>query len=378
MKKCILIPDSFKGTMSSIEICCILSSKIKKYYPDCQIISIPAADGGEGTADCFLTALHGEKIVLSTSGPFGAPTDVYYVKDGDTAIVEMAQAAGLPLAEKLGRKDPGIATTYGVGNVIAHAVKSGCKKIILGLGGSCTNDCGTGMAAALGAKFFNKAGKSFLPNGETLSQISSFDLSRLEETLHGCEVIAMCDIDNPLYGENGAAYVFAPQKGADAEQVARLDQNLRIFAQTVKDLTGKEIASLPGAGAAGGMGAGVSFFLGGKLQSGIEIVLDLVGFDQKLAGTDMIFTGEGKIDCQSLRGKVVIGVTKRAAPHQVPVTAIVGDVGTDAETIYNAGVTAVFSINQTAVPFSEARKRCQKDLSETFESVLRYQKSLGK
>lgn len=378
MKKCILIPDSFKGTISSVEICYLIASKIRKYYPDCQILPIPAADGGEGTADCFLTALNAEKIRMTTTGPYGEPVKVYYVKDHDTAIIETAQAAGLGLAEKAGKKKPGAATTYGVGNIIGHAIKSGCKKIVLGLGGSCTNDCGVGMAAALGARFYSKTGKTFLPNGDTLSNIASFDLSRLEETIEGCEIIAMCDIDNPLYGENGAAYVFAPQKGATPAQVVRLDENLRAFAQTVQDLTGQEIASLPGAGAAGGMGAGVSFFLRGELRSGIDILLDLVKFDEKLPGTDMVFTGEGKIDEQSLHGKVVMGVARRASAQHIPVTALVGDVGMRAEQIYRMGVTAVFSTNQMAIPFSEARLRCERDLGETVESILRYQQALGK
>lgn len=374
MKKCVLIPDSFKGTMSSMTVCSIISGKIKEYYPDCQVVSLPAADGGEGTAEAFLTALHAEKREVTVTGPFGEPVSVYYAKKGKTAIVEMAQAAGLPLAESLGRKDPLHATTYGVGEMITHAIEDGCDHIILGLGGSCTNDCGVGMAAGLGAVFYDENGEAFLPTGETLSKIKHCSLKPMKEKIKDCRFTAMCDIVNPLYGETGAAFVFGPQKGASPEQVLLLDEQLKAVAPLLSEIAGKEIDFLPGAGAAGGMGAGVAAFLQGELKSGIETVLDTVSFEEQILGADLIFTGEGKLDGQSLGGKVISGVAKRAKQKGIPVIAVVGDAADGCEGIFDMGVAAVFSINRLAIPFSQARLRCEKDLEQTIDALMRYQK----
>lgn len=366
MKKCIVMPDSFKGSISSIDACHIIQEAILAHQPDCVVDLIPVADGGEGTVDCFLEALGGEKVTVAVSGPFGEPVEAYYARCGNIAIIEMAQAAGLPQAE--GRLNPAKATTYGVGELIQHAAEQGASEIYLGLGGSCTNDAGVGMARALGAVFY-RGEDAFVPDADTLHQITRFDRSAVSMHLKGCTVTAMCDIDNPLFGEQGAAYVFAPQKGADEAMVQLLDQNLRALGTLIG-----ETADLPGAGAAGGMGAGVVAFLNGTLKPGIQTVLDLVSFEERLADTDAVFTGEGKIDAQSLRGKVVIGIARRAKKMGVPVIALVGDIGEGAEGAYDEGVAAIFSINQVAVPFSQARLRSKQDLRQTVDNLMRFQR----
>ena len=371
MKKCIIISDSFKGSLSSSEICAIARERVEQFFPGCQVVGLPVADGGEGTVDCFLEACGGEKVMVNdVAGPLGEQVTAGYgrLPDG-TAVIEMAAAAGLPMVGE--NKDPLKATTYGVGQLIRHAVEQGAKEIILGLGGSATNDCGCGCAAALGVRFRRANGEEFIPAGGTLDQVVGIDVSAARQLLEGVSITAMCDIDNPMFGPQGAAYVFGPQKGADEEMVERLDQNLRAVNRVIERELGVFATELPGSGAAGAFGAGVVAFLGGSLKSGIETVLDTVGFDRLLEGTDYVFTGEGRIDSQSLRGKVISGVAARAVRRDVPVIAVVGDVLDDAYGAYDIGVTAIFSINRLAIPFSEARHRSARDYVHTFDDVLR-------
>lgn len=371
MKKVLLIPDSFKGTMSSAEICDVMENSIHKYFPNTEVISIPVADGGEGSVDSFLSAIGGEKVFLSVKGPYFEDIQSFYgVLPDNTAVIEMAAAAGLPLVGD--KKKVEKATTFGVGQLIEHAVNSGCKKIIVGLGGSATNDGGTGAAAALGVCFKNSQGEKFIPVGETLCDIASIDIGSLNPKLSDVELITMYDIDNPLCGTQGAAYVFAPQKGADVQTVKNLDEGLQHMASIIKRDLGKNVLNIPGAGAAGGMGAGMVAFFNSKLKMGIETVLDTVNFNSLLDGTDLVFSGEGKIDFQSLRGKVVIGVARRTKKTGVPLIAVVGDIGDNIEDIYNQGISAVFSINRVAVPFSEAKLRSKSDLALTMDNIMRF------
>ena len=374
MKKVILMPDSFKGTMSSQEICSIMSSVIKIHYPQSEVVSIPVADGGEGTVDSFLKAVGGTKISIPVKGPYMEEIIGFYgiLPDG-TAVVEMAAAAGLPLVGS--NRQAHKTTTYGVGQLIADAVKRGCKEIVLGLGGSATNDLGCGAAVAMGVRFFDKDRKEFIPVGETLSMISEIDVSKAKEALTGVNVVTMCDIDNPLYGETGAAYVFGPQKGADEEMVKLLDEQLRAAAKVIESELGINVSLMPGAGAAGGMGAGTVAFFNAALRMGIEAVLDTVKFDELAIGADYIFTGEGRIDTQSLRGKVVIGVSRRAMKYKIPVIAIVGDISDGIESAYEQGVSGIFSINRVAVPFPEARQRAREDLRLTMDNLIRFIKT---
>lgn len=371
MEKILLVPDSFKGTLSSRQVCQVMAGQLRRFFPQAQVKSIPVADGGEGSVEAFLAAAGGERRTRTVTGPFGEPVDAFYgiLGDGRTAVIEMAACAGLPLAE--GRLNPERATTYGVGELLLAAKEAGCTKAILGLGGSCTNDGGVGAAAALGAKFTRADGAAFVPTGGTLGEIAALDVSPVAQALQGMELTAMCDIDNPLYGEAGAAAVFAPQKGADAAMVARLDAGLRHLGQVAARCLGRDFSHLPGAGAAGGLGFGMAAFCGAQLRMGIDAVLDAVGFDSLLPGTDVVFTGEGKIDSQSARGKVVSGVAARCRKAGVPVVAVVGQIDQGFEEMYQQGLTAVFSINRAAQPFTESRFHAGENLALTMENIAR-------
>jgi glycerate kinase len=354
-----------------MEICVIMEDVIRRHCPGAEIISMPVADGGEGSVDAFLAACGGEKVSVPVKGPYMEDMEASYGIIGKgTAVIEVAAAAGLPLVGDA--LNPAKTTTYGVGQLMAHAARRGCKKIILGLGGSATNDFGAGAAAACGIRFLDGAGKAFVPLGETLSRIARIDTQGLLPEISSTEIITMCDINNPLYGPAGAAHVFAPQKGADPAMVEFLDGQLRAVSETVKRELGVDVSVLPGAGAAGGMGGGMAAFFGSRLRMGIETVLDTVGFDALLPGTDMVFTGEGKIDTQSLRGKVVIGVARRAKKQGVPVLAIVGEIGDNIEGAYDEGVSGIFSIIRVAKPFKEIKERSAEDLRLTMDNLFRF------
>ena len=367
----LLVPDSFKGSLSSRQVCEIMERQLAGYFPSVPIVAFPVADGGEGSVDAFLAAAGGQRVTKTVTGPFGQPVEAFYgiLPDGRTAVVEMAACAGLPLAE--GQLDPERATTYGVGELILAAKAAGRTKVILGLGGSCTNDGGAGAAAALGAVFHRKDGTSFVPTGGTLQEIASLDCAPLAEALAGVELVAMCDIDNPLFGQEGAAWVFAPQKGADDAMVARLDEGLRHLGEVSCRCLGKDLSQLPGAGAAGGLGFGMAAFCGAKLQMGIDVVLDTLGFEERLQQASLVFTGEGRIDSQSARGKVVAGVARRAKQAGVPVVALVGEIGQGFEPLYDQGLTAVFSINRAAQPFAQSRHHAADNLALAMDNLAR-------
>jgi glycerate kinase len=374
LNKAVLIPDSFKGTLSSIEICTIISDKIYKHFPHCHVVSIPVADGGEGSVDCFLSALGGEKIVETVSSPYFEDMESFYGLIDDTAVIEMAACAGLPLVED--RKNPSLTTTYGVGQLIMAAAKKGCKKIIVGLGGSSTNDGGCGAAAAVGVKFYDKKGNEFIPIGKTLIDIDRIDLSHKAKELDNIEIITMCDIDNPMYGPTGAAYIFGPQKGADEKMILELDKGLKNLCDVIERETGKDLKDVPGSGAAGAMGAGMIAFFNSVLQMGIETVLDTVKFDEIIEDADMIFTGEGRVDTQSLRGKVVIGVGKRAKNKNIPVTVIAGGAANNIDDAYDMGVTSIFTINRLPEDFEISRHKSKENLEATIDNILRLIKSV--
>ena len=350
MKRCLVLSDSFKGTLSSPDICRIARSL---HIPGWHIDALPVADGGEGTTDCFLDACGGQRIALPVSGPFGGTIDGFYglLPDG-TAVVECAAAAGLHQAE--GRPDPEAATTYGVGQLLAHALDHGAKHLILGLGGSCTNDGGCGAAAALGVRFYDRQGRGFVPTGGTLADIETIDLSGRHPGLRPGVLTVMCDIDNPLYGETGAAYIFAPQKGANVACVQRLDAGLRHLAAVLHAQLGAEVDTLPGGGAAGGFGAGCAVLLCGALRSGITTVLDTVDFDRRAVGCDLVVTGEGSFDAQSLGGKAISGVAGRCQKLHVPAAVLAGRVALTPEQWAPLDLRAVRSINPTGATLEDA------------------------
>jgi glycerate kinase len=375
MKKILLAPDSFKGTLSSIEICAVMENVIKMFYPEAQVIGIPVADGGEGSVDAFLAALGGEKKTVCVQGPFGREMESFFgiLKNG-TAVIEMASCAGLPLVGT--EKNPMLTTTYGAGELVKAALDAGCCKVIMCIGGSATNDGGCGTAAALGVKFFDKAGETFVPTGGTLHKIERIDKSGLDSRLKKTELVTICDIDNPLYGENGAAFIFGPQKGADPETVKFLDAGLRHLAEIVKREFSLDIAETAGAGAAGGMGYGMKAFLGSSLQPGIETVLDTVNFNELLKDADCVFSGEGKIDTQSLRGKTVIGIARRAKKANVPLIVVAGAVGDGIEAVYDEGVSAIFCINRRVEDFAQPDLCAKDNLAFTMRNILRLLKTV--
>ena len=375
MAKYVLIPDSFKGTLSSEDICRIASEEILRLEPESEICAIPVADGGEGTVDAFLAAVGGTRAEVSCTGPCGQEIRGFYglLPDG-TAVVEMAAAAGLPLAGAC--RDPEKTTTYGVGQLMAHALSRGAKRLVLGLGGSATNDGGCGAAAALGAEFLDAEGRAFVPTGGTLTQIAHIRMKGLRETLAGAEVTVMCDIDNPLCGPAGAAAVFGPQKGADAAMVARMDAGLRHLAEMLEKDVGMEVLTLAGGGSAGGFGAGAAAFFGGQLRMGIDVVLDLTDFDRKCRGASLVITGEGHLDSQSLRGKTVVGVARRARALGVPAAALVGGCETALDAVYAEGVSGVFPIHPALCTWPQAAARTEEDLRFTMGNLLRFMAAL--
>ena len=368
MKKCVVVSDSFKGTVSSREICAIAQQVIPRHFPACEVVCIPVADGGEGTVDCFVQAMGAQRVGVTVTNALGEKSAAAYARLGELAIIEMAAAAGLPQVGAL--RCPGTATTYGVGELIAHAVDSGCRKILLGLGGSATNDGGCGCAAARGVGFLDADGQSFVPVGDTLGRIVRIDTAEAEALLRSVEITVMCDVTNPLYGPTGAAYVFAPQKGADAEKVKSLDAGLRHFGDVIRSQYGLDVSAMPGAGAAGGMGAGCVALLGGTIQSGIDAVLDVTGFDRQLEGADLVITGEGRIDSQSADGKVVSGVARRTRAKGVPLIAIAGGIADSAGAVYDIGVSAMFSTDRAALPVNMLGARSPGDYEATLSDIM--------
>lgn len=369
-KKYLIMPDSFKGTMDSIEVCEIMKSAVLEKNPGAEVVAVPVADGGEGTVDCFLSAFGGKKKTVTVTGPYGKKVQAAYGITGDTAIIEMAAASGFALTDN-GMRDPSAATTFGVGELVRDAVESGCRRIILGLGGSCSNDGGAGMAAALGTVFYDEAGRSFVPAGRNLDRISRIDKTASDRLLGNVAIEAMCDIDNPLYGPRGAAYVFAPQKGADEAMVRVLDGNLKKYAETVKAETGADISDLAGGGAAGGTGAGAYVFLGARLRQGIDVILDMLGFEKLIKDCRVIFTGEGSFDSQSLGGKVAVGISRRAMKSGIPVIVVAGSVADNVSGLSEVGITGVFQTDPgTYDSQSEMFANCRKDLKRTMLEIL--------
>lgn len=371
MQNFILIPDSFKGTLSAIEVCNIMKSSIKNLYKDANIISVPVADGGEGTVDAFLYALGGEKKSIWVSDAFNEQKILahYAMLKDNIAVIEMATCAGLPLVKN--RLEPDKTTTFGVGELIIDAINSGAKKIILGLGGSATNDGGCGMASALGVKFKDEQDQEFIPTGGTLSQIYKIDMNNIYSKIKDVEFISMCDVDNPLCGRLGASAVFAPQKGADEDMVKLLDEGLAHLAKIIKRDLHIEVKDIKGAGAAGGLGAGSIAFLQSKLTKGIDVILDTINFDELVSKADIVFTGEGKFDSQSLHGKVVMGVANRSQKYKTPVIVVTGAIGENIQEAYNKGITAIFSINKEPMEFSKSALKSKENMILTMENILR-------
>ncbi len=371
IKKVLVAPDSFKGTMSALEICLIIEDAFKKFSPETQIVKIPVADGGEGTVDAYLGGLGGQSRTVRVAGPLGDMVDAKYgiLKDG-TAVIEMAAASGLTLVK--GELKALEASSFGTGQMILDAVENGCGSIILGIGGSAVSDGGIGALSALGVRFLDANGADVPPNAKGLLEIHTIDAGGLHPKARNIQIRIACDVTNPLMGKNGAAFVYSPQKGATPEQVERIDAGLAHYNSVLTRHTGADRKDVPGTGAAGGIALSLLAFLNAGIESGIELILDVAGFDSKLKGADFVITGEGKVDGQSVQGKVLAGVARHAAAASVPVVALVGDVGRGYEKLYQTGITAIFSTNRAAVPFEVARRTCKEDLSFLMESLLKF------
>jgi len=351
MRKVVIIPDSFKGTLSSIEVASILDEALKSVDSGCQSRLIPISDGGEGFIDCFLSILPGRKISVPCHDPFGRMIKGYYaLLDTNVAVVELAVAAGLSLVEDA--LDPSIASTFGVGELIRHAVLNHAEKIYLGIGGSATNDAGTGLCQALGHRFLDDKGNPFSPTGRNLDRICDIDSSLALKTP---EIITFTDVTNPLFGLDGAANVFAPQKGADAKMVEQLDQQLRAYSRLLEVKYGFN-SDFAGAGAAGGCSVSLKCLLLASIESGIDSLLDLIGFDEIIRKADLVVTGEGRMDRQSLQGKVISGIAKRCALRQVPLIAINGQICDVPLDRYPVGLTSAYAVVSGPVTAIEAMK----------------------
>jgi len=367
MKSFVLAPDSFKGTLDATELCDIWENAILAHIPDANVRRLPMADGGEGMVASYLSVMGGRRRAVSVSGPFGAPVDAIYgiLPDG-SAVMEMAACAGLPLVGE--RKDPMHATTYGVGEMIRHLAAQGVTNILIGIGGSATNDCGIGMAAAFGYRFLDVKRIDVEPLAGNMGRIRHIVKPPF---LPDLSVTVACDVVNPLYGPNGATYTYGRQKGVDENMQPVLDAGLKNIAAIVKNDLKADVANLPGAGAAGGLGAGLVAFLGAKLVPGIEMFLDAVGFDRILVDTDIVLTGEGCIDAQSIYGKVPVGVATRAKAAKVPCIALCGSIGPGAEAVYDYGITAMFSSVCSVSDFESIKKTCRGDMALLADAVVR-------
>ena len=354
MKRIAIAVDSFKGSLSSREVAEAFEEGFRTYLPDCEILKISIADGGEGTVEALVDALHGKLVEVEVCNPLHHPIKAKYgiVGGGRTAIIEMAAASGLPLL-KAEERNPLRTSTYGTGEIIADAIKRGCRKFMVGIGGSATNDAGTGVFRALGFRFLDSKGEELVGGGEILENISKIDDSAICNEIRDCEFIVACDVTNPLYGEQGAAYIFAPQKGADATMVEQLDRGLRNFAHIVEEFNGKQIGDMAGAGAAGGLGGGFVALLNAHLARGIDMVLDAIHFGSLIDGCDLVITGEGTIDHQTLMGKTPSGVLGVASAKNIPTIAIAGRVEWCKE-LQASGFASIEAITPEGMSLEEA------------------------
>lgn len=375
----LIAPDSFKGSLTAREVADNIEKGILKVYPAAEIYKLPLADGGEGTVDALIYARNGKKVFKEVTGPLAKPVKAFFgiLEDEKTAVIEMAAASGLALlsAEE---KNPLQATSFGTGELIKAALDEGVEKIIIGLGGSATVDGGVGLAQALGISFKDKRGQEVPFGGQALVDIETIDLGGLDKRLKDLEIVIASDVTNPLYGANGAAYVFGPQKGATEEMVSILDAGLRNLARVIEKETGKAVGHLAGAGAAGGVGAAFMAFLQARMESGIDLILDLNNIDNILKKVDLVITGEGRIDRQTLMGKTPYGVARRARKFKVPVIGIAGSVESEVMSDLNQYFTAVFSIIKEAVSLEEAMANSQEWLQLTSQQVLQVQKLTAK
>ncbi|SDZ61184.1 glycerate kinase [Evansella caseinilytica] len=346
IKKIVIAPDSFKESVTAKEAAEAIERGFRSVYSDAiDVDLIPMADGGEGTTQSLADALKGEIHEKVVSGPLGTPVKAVFAVSGDktTAVIEMAEASGLGLVPKE-KRNPLLTTTYGTGELIKAALDLGVSKIILGIGGSATNDGGAGMIEALGGGLYEENGKKLSRGGAALKKLAQLDLTNMDPRLNGVEVIVACDVNNPLLGPDGASAVYGPQKGATDAMVAELDEALKHYNEVLVQVTGNDVKDVPGAGAAGGLGTGLMACLGARLERGVEIILNETRFRERISDASLVITGEGRMDGQTIHGKTPIGVAKAAKENNLPVIALCGTLGKGHEAVFEHGIDAVFSI----------------------------------
>ncbi|KOR76126.1 glycerate kinase [Paenibacillus solani] len=375
----VLAPDSFKESMTAKEVCAAMERGIQKGNPNVTCIHVPMADGGEGTMQSLVDATGGTVHTVMVTGPLGDEVEASYGISGDgcTGVLEMASASGIHLVPPA-QRNPLTATTYGTGELIKACLDHGINQLLIGIGGSATNDGGAGVVQALGGKLLDAEGKELAFGGGELGRLASVDLGGFDPRLQHVKVEVACDVNNPLCGETGASQVFGPQKGATPAIIEQLDSNLRHYAEIIKQQLGKDIALYPGAGAAGGLGGGLLVFLNGTLKKGIEMVIDYTGLEEKVRQADMVWTGEGGMDFQTQYGKTPLGVAMVAKKHGKPVVALAGRIGDRIEVLYDQGIDAVFGIMPGAVSLTEALANGQQNIERTSENIVRLMTSLNK
>lgn len=370
LKKVVIAPDSFKESLSALEVADAIECGFSQIFPQVRYIKLPMADGGEGTVESMVAATDGEIIELEVTGPLGRPVQAFYglLGDGETAVIEMAAASGLHLVPN-GQRDPRITTSYGTGELMLAALAHGVKAMVLGMGGSATNDGGAGMIQALGARLLDAQRQPLPPGGAALAQLAHIDLVGLDPRLRQLSITAACDVDNPLCGEKGASAVFGPQKGTTPQMVAQLDAALRHYGELMEQVTGREIVRQPGTGAAGGMGAALLGMLEARLRPGIEIVIEALRLEEAVRGADLVITGEGRLDSQSIHGKTPIGVARVANRHGLPVIGIAGSLAPDYQVVHLHGIDAAFSVLDRIVTLEEALAGAAHNLEVTARNV---------
>ncbi|EGR4116743.1 glycerate kinase [Vibrio cholerae] len=370
--KVVIAPDSFKESLTAKQVCDAIQAGLARVWHDAKFVAIPVADGGEGTVQSLVDATQGRLVEVKVMGPQGKRVEAFYgmLGDNQTAVIEMAAASGLhhvPVAQR----DPKLTTSFGTGELIRHALDQGVTKLIIGLGGSATNDGGVGMLAALGARFTNADGDPIQLTGGGLHELTHIDLQDFDPRLQNCDILVACDVNNPLCGDKGASAVFGPQKGATPEDVQLLDGALRQFGLLTEKVTGKMVLESAGAGAAGGMGAALLAYTQAILRPGIEIVLETVQLAHQVSDADLVITGEGRIDSQTVHGKTPMGVAKVAKRFDVPVLALCGCTGDNYQAVYQCGIDAVFAAVPRAMSLEDALKESDFNLADLAENVAR-------
>ncbi|EGQ9965972.1 glycerate kinase [Vibrio cholerae] len=370
--KVVIAPDSFKESLTAKQVCDAIQAGLARVWHDAKFVAIPVADGGEGTVQSLVDATQGRLVEVKVMGPQGKRVEAFYgmLGDNQTAVIEMAAASGLhhvPLAQR----DPKLTTSFGTGELIRHALDQGVTKLIIGLGGSATNDGGVGMLAALGARFTNADGDPIQLTGGGLRELTHIDLQDFDPRLQHCDILVACDVNNPLCGDKGASAVFGPQKGATPEDVQLLDGALRQFGLLTEKVTGKMVLESAGAGAAGGMGTALLAYTQARLRPGIEIVLETVQLAHQVSDADLVITGEGRIDSQTVNGKTPMGVAKVAKRFDVPVLALCGCTGDNYQAVYQCGIDAVFAAVPRAMSLEDALKESDFNLADLAENVAR-------